>query len=85
MFNSNEQPSAVSFNSAKAMLEEMPQAITIDGVDYRVDGTDPSSQTAIARLVFLESELQRQSALIEELSANRMSVINQLKESLHPA
>lgn len=75
----------MSFNSAKAMLEEMPQAISIDGIDYRVDSTDSSSQTAIARLVFLESEIQRQTALIEELSANRASVIDQLKASLQPA
>jgi len=50
-----------------------------------VDSTDSSSQTAIARLVFLESEIQRQTALTEELSTNRASVIDQLKASLQPA
>jgi len=71
----------MTFNSAKAMIEEMPESITIDGVDYRVNTADDSAQTAIGRLVFLESELKRQSALLEELSANRTNVIDLIKET----
>lgn len=72
----------MTFTQALAMVEEMPEAISIDGVNYSTAGADAEAQQTLARLVFLQSELQRLGALMEELGASRNAVIQQLKQQL---
>jgi predicted membrane protein len=73
------------FTSAMAMVEEMPEAITINGTSYATAGAGPDAQIAVARLMFLQGELQRLAALMEELDANRTSVLEQLQVVLSPS
>lgn len=72
----------MTFTQALAMVEELPEAISIDGVSYSTAGADAAAQQCLARLMFLQSELQRLGALIEELSASRQSVLIQLQQQL---
>ena len=72
----------MSFNNAMALVEEMPDRITINGGDYLCADADPASQQALARLMFLQAQITRIGALMEELDANRNGVLAQLQESL---
>ena len=72
----------MSFNNAMALVEEMPDRITINRGDYLCADADPASQQALARLMFLQAEITRMGALMEELDANRNGVLAQLQESL---
>jgi len=72
----------MTFSNAMALVEEMPERLSINGADYLCDSADPSTQQALARLMFLQAELTRMGALMEELDANRNSVLAQLQERL---
>jgi hypothetical protein len=75
----------MTFTTAMAMVDELPSAISINGVSYSTAGAGADAQQAVARLMFLQSELQRLAALMEELNASRSSVLEQLQVVLAPA
>ncbi|MBM5799062.1 MAG: hypothetical protein FJ060_13070 [Cyanobacteria bacterium K_Offshore_0m_m2_072] len=75
----------MTFNNALALVEELPERITINGADYLCADADQASQQALARLMFLQAELTRMGALMEELDANRNGVLAQLQERLPSA